>query len=621
VTASVAAGRLAIRAVLKWTGAIFGLAAIIVAALAINVIWFRPFDIRIFYEKVFVEFALEYPEFLSSMRLLEQFGIESHNDDLDDISPAQTLRYNAIVAEALETLREYDRTDLNGQVALSYDILEWYLQTEVDGAEFAFHGYPVNQQFGEQNAFPLFMTSTHYLGDRGDAQDYVTRLGKLDRKFAGLLEDLRLRESRGIVPPRFVIDRVLEGMRGFVSSPARDNILYQSFERRISDIANPSNESRTALLDDAAHQIEQTVYPAYNDLIDYFVALRPKVTTNHGALALPDGRDWYAWLLRRATTTDMTPEAVHAMGLTEVARIEAEMDAILGAEGYTDGSVGERMQQLADEPRFLYPDTDAGRQAILADYRAIIAELEPRLGELFGRLPRSRLEVVPVPEYHQENAAVAYYQEPSFDGGRPGHFYVNLRDVEGHPKFTMRALACHEAVPGHHFEASLRTELTGVAQFRKVIPFIAFQEGWGLYSEQLCREAGFIDDPYDDLGRLQLEMMRAVRLVVDTGIHAQGWSREQAIDYLRVNTGIAGRDVVSEIERYFVNPGQATAYKVGMHKLLELRERAQSVLGDEFDLRQFHDLVLDNGSMPLIVLERQVEDFIVRQSNGTRDVP
>jgi uncharacterized protein (DUF885 family) len=234
---------------------------------------------------------------------------------------------------------------------------------------------------------------------------------------------------------------------------------------------------------------------------------------------------------------------------------------------------------------------------------------------LFGRLPRSRLEVVPVPEYHQENAGHAYYQEPSFDGGRAGHFYVNLRDVESHPKFTMRALACHEAVPGHHFEASLRTELTGVAQFRKVIPFVAFQEGWGLYSEQLCREAGFIDDPYDDLGRLQLEMMRAVRLVVDTGIHLQGWSREQAIDYMRMNTGMAERDVISEIERYFVNPGQATAYKVGMHKLLELREHAQSVLGDEFDLRQFHDLVLDNGSMPLTVLEQLVKDSLQRETS------
>lgn len=601
------------KTVLKWLGAVLGLAIAVVVALAINVIWFRPFDIRIFYDKVFVEYALEYPEFLSSMRLLEQFGIESHNDDLDDVSPAQTLRDTALAAKALQTLREYDRAGLSGQVALSYDILDWYLQTEVDGAEFAFHGYPVNQLFGVQNDFPEFMVGTHYLGDRGDAEDYVARLGKLDRKFEGLLENLRLRESRGIVPPRFVIDRVLEEMRNFVAIPARDSILHQSFEERLIELADLPDETRARLLEDAVHEIEHTVYPAYRELIEYFVTLRPKVAGDHGAAGLPDGEAWYAWVLRRHTTTDMTPEAVHAMGLAEVARIEGEMDAILRAESYVDGPVGERMQVLAEESRFLYPDTDAGRQAILDDYRAIVEEIRPRLGELFGRLPRSGLEVVTVPEYRQEGAGIAYYQPPSFDGRRPGRFYVNLRDVAAHPRFAMRALTCHEALPGHHLDAALQTELTGVAEFRKVIPFTAYREGWGLYSEQLCREVGFIDDPYDDLGRLQLEMLRAARLVVDTGIHLQGWSRERAVEYMRATTGTVERDVIAEIERYFVDPGQATAYKVGMQKLLELREHTRSALGDQFDLREFHDVVLGNGALPLAVLEQQVADYIAQR--------
>jgi uncharacterized protein (DUF885 family) len=600
--------------ILKFTGLLIGLLLLAVAALAIHVVWFRPFDVRIFYEKAFIEFALESPELLSSIRMLEQIGIESHNDDLDDVSPGATRRRVALVAEDLEALQRYDRDDLEGQVALSYDALDWFLTTEVAGAEFAFHGYPVNQLFGVQNSFPQFMTSSHFLGDRGDAQDYVARLSKLDDKFAGLLADLRLREERGVVPPRFVIDRVLDEMRAFVAVPAGENILHASFAERLADLDSLSAADRDELLQAAEIEIRDTVYPAYAQLIAYFERLQPKVSTHHGASQLPDGARWYAWLLRQQTTTDVSPEAVHQLGLTEVARIETEMDAILRAEGYEDGPVGERMQRLNEEPRFLFPDTDAGREQILAGYRSIVADIESGMPALFGRLPRAALEVVAVPDYREESAALAYYEGPSFDGSVPGRFYVNLRDVGEHPRYLMRTLAYHEAVPGHHFQSAIQTELEGVAQFRRILPFTAYQEGWALYAERLAWESGYVTDPFDNLGRLQHEMLRAARLVVDTGIHRYGWSREQAIDYMLEKTGL--KDSAVEVERYFVIPGQATAYKIGMQKILELRERARAELGEDFDIREFHVVVLENGALPMSILEQQVDAYIESKRNA-----
>lgn len=594
--------------ILKLVGVLTGVVLLAVTALVIQVIWFRPFDIRIFYEKAFLEFALESPELLSSIRLLEQFHIESHNDDLDDVSPAMTLRRNELVAKDLETLHRYDRDQLQGQVALSYDVLNWYLETEAAGVEFAFHGYPVNQMFGVQNSFPQFMTSTHYLGDRGDAEDYVERLSKLDDKFDGLLEDLRLREERGIIPPRFVIDRVLDEMRSFIAVPAADNVLHTSFVERLADLGTLSDADRKELLQAAESEIRGTVYPAYAELIAYFEALQAKVTTNHGAAQLPDGARWYAWLLRQHTTTDASPEQVHELGLAEVARIETEMDAILRAEGYEGGPVGTRMQRLNAEARFLFPDTDEGREQILAGYRSIVAEIETGISKLFGELPRAALEVVPVQDYREESAPLAYYENPSFDGSVPGRFYVNLRDVSEHPRYLMRTLAYHEAVPGHHFQGAIQTELEGVAQFRRILPFTAYHEGWALYCEQLAWESGFGRDPFDNLGRLQHEMLRAARLVVDTGIHRYDWSRERAVDYMREKTGY--KDSHVEVERYFVIPGQATAYKIGMQKILELRERARAALGDRFDIREFHDAVLANGALPLSILERQIEAYM-----------
>ena len=310
----------------------------------------------------------------------------------------------------------------------------------------------------------------------------------------------------------------------------------------------------------------------------------------------------------------MTADEIHAIGVAEVKRIQTEMLEIFAAEGY-DPSLGVKalFDELAEEERFYYPDTDAGRAQILEDYATIIDEIEAGISSAFNIKPKADIVVKRVPEFSEETAPGAYYNHPSRDGSRPGTFYANLFDIKATPKYGMRTLAYHEGVPGHHFQIAIQTELQGIPEFRKESGFTSYSEGWGLYAERLAWELGFQIDPYDNLGRLQGELFRAVRLVVDTGIHAKRWTREQAIDYMLANTGTAESDVISEIERYIVMPGQATAYKVGMMELLRLRAEAQEALGDKFDIRDFHDVILKDGALPLTALRELVMKYIAEK--------
>ena len=599
----------------KWLGiSVLGVLAL-VAGLVINTIWFKPIFINAYFERAFLEFALESPETLSSIRLLEQFGIDGHNAELDDISPAATERQDKRLLENQAMLKRYDRDKLEGQKALSYDIFEWFVNHQVEGIKYTWHGYPVNQLFGVQNGLPDFMVQIHQVNSVKEADYYISRLSKFDAKFEQLLEDLQLRQSKDIIPPRFTVEKVLVEMKGFVDTPTEEHILYTSFVEKLDKVEDVDDATRERLLADVAREINETVFPAYRELIAYFEQLGEKATTNHGVWKLPDGDAYYAHQLRNYTTTKMTPDEIHQLGIVDVARIEAEMDAILTAEGYTEGTVAERVLALNDEERFTYPNTDEGREAFLARFDAILKEIDGGIDEYFDIRPTAGMEVKRIPEFSEATMPGAYYQGPAMDGSRPGVFFVNMRDLKEQPKFAMRTLAYHEGIPGHHFQTAIQTEMTGVPQFRKLLGFSAFSEGWALYTERLAWEAGFQEDPYDNLGRLRDEMMRAVRLVVDTGIHSKRWSREQAIDYMMSKTGMVEGDVVAEIERYFVLPGQACSYKVGMIKILELRERAKAQLGDDFDIRKFHNIVLSGGDMPLEILEGRVDAWLADPSS------
>jgi uncharacterized protein (DUF885 family) len=599
---------------------------IVIAVFLVNLIWFRPWSLNLFYEKVFAEVVFDHPELLSTLGLVEQFGITSHNGKLDDESPAHQQYEFDRWKRDLTQLRQYPLDRQSPSQKFSTRVLEWFLQLQVEGQKWQWHNYPVNQLFGVQNEFPSFMANTHRLLNRKDCDYYLKRLDALPKKFDQLLDGLRVREEKQILPPRFVVEEVLKEMADFVGKPASENILATSFKTRAAKIAELSESQRADFQARVEAAITGKVYPAYQKLIDYFRGLLAKTTTDDGVWKLPDGDAYYAYKLRENTTTTFQPDEVHELGLREVARIEGEMRAILDANGFAGQPIGGAMDKLARDPRFLYPNDDKGRSEALARYTELIAQAQEHSSkELFLTTPRTKIEVRRVPEFKESTAPGAYYEPPAMDGTRPGIFFANLRDMNEVPKWSMPTLAYHEGVPGHHWQISTAWELKGVPQFRKVVPFTAYVEGWALYCEWLAKQVGWYEnDPFGDLGRLRDELFRAVRLVVDTGIHAKRWTREQAIAYMREKTGMGQKEVKSEIERYIVAPGQACAYKVGMLKIQELRTRAEKELGAKFDQREFHDVMLKNGALPLEILEEQVDEYIQRkkvsQDTATTDL-
>ena len=599
------------RKVLKWMVRLVLLGVFAVAVLLVQAIWFKPAKIDWFYTRVFAEVALESPELLSNLRILPS-KLDFYSNKLDDASPAHEAKLASLLKDDLAMLHRYDRNGLDGQGQLSYDVLEYFLAVQVEGDRFRYHTYPVNQTFGVQMTLPNFMSQVHQVTNQKEAEAYIERLHKFPQKFDQVIEGLKLRESKGIVPPQFTVEDVLTQMNGFIGKPSTENPLYTSFKEKLQKIpaAKMQQTKRAELLARVQTGVEKDVYPAYQKVIEHFVELRPKAVGDYGVWHLPDGDAFYAWCVKMHTTTEMSPSQLHQVGLSEVARIGREMDAILKSKGLNDGSIGERVQKLASDPAQRFPDTPDGKQAMLARYQVILDEVNAGLGNAFNVRPKLGVEVKAVPEFAQATSPGAYYQPGSFDGTRPGVFFANMRDPGETPKFEMRTLAYHEGIPGHHFQIAVQQELRGVPFFRRVLPFTAYAEGWGLYAERVAWELGFEKDPLDNLGRLRDEMLRAVRLVVDTGIHSKRWSYDQAVGYMMENTGMAKGEVIAEVKRYFVAPGQALAYKAGMLKILELRARAQQALGPRFKLSEFHDQVLTHGGLPLSLLEQIVNGWI-----------
>lgn len=595
------------------------LAVLLVAAVWLsNLIWFKPFNIRHFYDRVFVEIALDNPEVTTQLGIPVLYDLSK--DELTDESPeAQQAEYDKAKRD-LETLLSYDTAALSEENQLNSRIMEVLLRQTADNERFQFHDYPVNQMFGVQNDLPSMMVSSHKLEDSSDVDAYITRLMLFGKKFDQVLNGLQLREQKGVIPPAFVIQRVLNEMRGFYgegdAATAHENVLYTNLVEKLADNDAFSDSERETYAAETEAAMLQGVFPAYKALIEYFEALQSKADDKDGVWKLPDGEAYYASLLKQYTTTDMSAEEIHNVGLSEVARISNEMWAILEAEGRSreEGTLGEVIQSLNKDPRFLYSNDDSGREQAIARYKEIISDIEAMLDGAFAIRPKAGIDVQRVPEFREEGSAGAYYYPPAMDGSRGGVFFANLRDMSETVQFGMKTLAYHEGVPGHHFQIAIQMELEDVPIMRTMPTFTAFVEGWALYSEQLAWELGvYENDPMGNLGRLQAEMFRAVRLVVDTGLHQKRWTRQEAIDYMVANTGMTTGEVTTEIERYIVMPGQATAYKIGMLKILELREKAKTELGERFNLRDFHDVVLINGALPLGVLAHLVDQYIAEK--------
>lgn len=587
------------------------------AVFLIPTLWGTPWSIDHFFTRSFVAVAAKHPMLLSYARPLEAYDLDFYSDELEDYSDAGATAILDQLAEIQQGLGAYDRDSLSRDQQLSYDVLEWLLETQEASRAFLYHVYPVNQFDGSQSGLPDFMVNIHQIDDERDAHNYLARIANFELALTQMRQSVLVRAERGFLPPRFVLQAVASESTAFASGAVEGNVLYTKLAESLDEIADFSATTREEMLSELRVLIREIVQPGYQRLAETLTDLAIEASENDGVWKHPDGEAYYRWALRWHTTTNKTADEVHRIGLAEIERIHREMSRILVAAGHAGEDPIATLLELNREPRFLYPDSDEGRAAILADYRTIVAEVGQRLPDLFGRLPTAGVEIERVPVFKEAGSAGAYYNPPSLGGGRPGVFYVNLRDVNDVQRFRMRTLAFHEAVPGHHLQIALAMESTELPLFRRFMPMTAFVEGWALYAERIALEQGFHDTLYDELGALSAELFRAVRLVVDTGIHAKRWTRERAIDFMIDNAGLPRGDATSEIERYIVAPGQACAYKIGQLKILELRSRAKTALGEDFDLRAFNDVVLSGGALPLAVLDRVVDRWIAERDSRT----
>ncbi len=512
---------------------------------------------------------------------------------------------------------------LNEATKLSYRLAVQQTENEIYDFKYRLHNYPVNQMFGIHSQVPSFLINMHQITNKSDAEAYISRLNGVNDMFDQVITNLKEREEAGILPPSFVFPRVLESSANILKGKPFDNsqkqsALFDDFSVKVAKLEISEEEKKT-LIDNATSALLNSVKPGYEKLMGHLEDQSKRAATDDGAWKFPEGKAFYNNALARTTTTNMTADEIHDLGLSEVKRIHGEMNAIKDKVDFK-GSLQEFFTFMKEDKQFYYPDTDEGRAAYMNKAVMIIDSMKGRLNELFLTKPKADMRVKQVEAFREKSAGKAFYQAPAIDGSRPGTYYANLYDIKAMPNYQMEALAYHEGIPGHHMQIAIAQELKDVPMFRKMGGYTAYSEGWGLYTEFIPKEMGFYSDPYSDFGRLAMELWRACRLVVDTGIHAKKWTREKGIEYYKSNTPNAESDAIKMVERHVVMPSQATAYKVGMNKILELRENAKAKLGDKFDIREFHDVVLINGAVPLNVLEEMVDDWILVKLNDRSEI-
>ena len=554
-----------------------------------------------FFDAFTDEWMLRQPSSATGSRYFD----DARQDEMDRQLTPMTSEFRQETVElarrGLEQLQQFDFNAMDDTERVSAEMMRWQLQAIVDGEAFAHLQFPLNQFGGANVRLPNLMTVVHPVSSARDADNYLARLRLIGTRMGEARDEAATLASRGILPPRFILEATISQMKQFIAPVPTDNPLVTTFQGRLSGVEEIEAQQRDALVEQAAGIVADSVYPAWQEAIAVLEAQLPEATDDAGLWRFDDGAQAYAHHLHRFTSTDLDAEQIHALGLEEVARIEGEMDEILRALGRTEGSVNERVAQLRQD--LAYPDNDEGRTRIMADIETMMRDAERRADALFDIRPTSEVIAQPYPEYRWESAA-ASYTAPPLDGSRPGVYQMPLR-TNRLTNFGLRTLVYHEAVPGHHFQVALAVENTGLPKFRQVRALggiSAFSEGWALYAERLAAEEGWYQgDPEGRLGQLDAELFRARRLVVDTGLHAKGWTRQQAIDY-----GIAP----SEVDRYVVMPGQATSYKVGQLEMIRLRDKARETLGEAFDPRQFHNRVLLTGTVPLSLLESEVDAWI-----------
>ena len=536
--------------------------------------------------------------------MASRMGDRSHNQDWRDQSLDAIERRHDETRELLRRTYAIDREALSVEDQLNYELFRRQLQDDVDGHQFKGYLMPFSHQRGIQTLDNL--TSSLRLSTEQDYEDWIARLGKLDEVIDQAIDLAEAGRKAGLMPPAVLMQRIPDQLSGQVVEFAADSPFFRPFAALPETFAAADRER---LRSEATEVIEDTVIPAYKKLDSYFnTKYLPAASQSIGLSSLENGSAWYEFQARSYTTTRLTPDEIHRIGLDEVKRIRDEMQLIIAEVGF-EGSFHDFLEHLRTDPQFYFETSEE----LYKEYLATSKRIDPELVKLFGMLPRMPYGVKPIPDSIAPNTTTAYYSRPAADGSRAGTYYVNLYRPEVRPKYEIEVLSVHEAMPGHHLQIALQQELGDMPMFRRFMGFTAFVEGWGLYSERLGYDLGLYKDPYSRFGQLTYDMWRAVRLVVDTGMHYKGWTRQQAIDFFKDNAAKTEHDIVNEIDRYIDWPGQALAYKIGQLKILTLRARAERQLGENFDIRAFHDELLGAGALPLDLLELRMDEWMAGQ--------
>lgn len=536
-------------------------------------------------------------------------------DDFSDAHAERTLQ--ARRADLAQLQQQFDRDRLGAQARVSYDLFVYETERAIASNAFRDHFYVVDQFNGQLSGLITLLKNNHSIATVQDAEDYVSRIRGLKAVLTEFSRQLNARAKAGVLPPSFAFPNVIADATAMSSGAPLDdgepNAVYVDFITKLAAL-DTSDVEKARLRKAVEAALQGPFKRGFTGLITTLQSLQPDTEINRGVWALPRGEAFYANRVAHHTTLDVSPEQVHRIGLSEVARLQDEMREIMESVKFA-GDLPAFFEFIRNDPNNHYPNSDAGRAAFLADARQQVAAIQQVADKYFNRLPKAKLEVRRVEPWRENSVSIAFYNSPSQDGSRPGIYYANLADMASVQKYVFSAITYHESVPGHHFQIAQAQEMDDLPMFRRFGGHGAYVEGWALYAEKLAKEMGFYAEPLHDFGRLQNELWRAVRLVIDTGIHAQRWTRQQAIDYFRANTPLSEGNIVTEVERFFVNPGQALSYKMGMNHILDLRQRARTALGDAFDIRAFHDVMLGSGSVPLPILEQLLEAYLADQTS------
>jgi uncharacterized protein (DUF885 family) len=575
---------------------------LIIGTLLAKFIWFKPFSINHFFERAYIEFLWEDPEALSQTGALEPFWFSDYKSELTDVSPSATRRLGGVGKANLELLKEYDRSELRPEEQVSYDVLEWFLKTGVEGEDFLFHDYPVTHISGPHVDLPRFMRS-HPLDAKKDIENYIARLGAVDEKFGSLIDGLEERRQLGIVAPTFILKKAMLYCNSMVADSGVYTSFYSRFEKHVSAISLLNPKAKQAYLDACAQQINESVLPAYKRLEGYLIQLERSSLEIAGVWQLPKGDEYYAYCLKQNIGVNNSPDELYEIAKLEMSRIKDELQLLSELTG------GEAFSNSTQT----FGKDELGRTECLAFFVEHSNEINSHLDNYFSLQPSVKLTVLEVPERSSANRPLAFYIPPREHSATEGKLYVNTWRAENLTQHLAKSYAYHEGIPGHHLQKGIQADLKELPTFRRFLPFEAYTEGWAMYAEQLGHEMTGTEDLFDRIGLLQSDLFRTARMMTDIGLHHKKWLREQAVDFMTENTTLTTDEAQEEVDRYIVWPGQGCSYKIGQLKFLELRELAQIELREGFDLKEFHDVLLNQGAMPLEVLETRVRAYIVRK--------